>query len=169
MNAELANTDGASPAQISKRKVLTEKISLIKELVNQVREIMLKDLHHEVGNEPYKLPTRLLALSNEIGATPAFNCKSGKDRTGQLHVEIRDLYAHFNATGGLLREINAKRQGIAQENFQKLFFAGGDREIQALNTGVAGSKSQLPYYNKLMGVTPQTIDEIKGLSKWVGT
>jgi len=169
LNAELANTDGASPAQISKRKVLTEKISLIKELVNQVREIMLKDLHHEVGNEPYKLPTRLLALSNEIGATPAFNCKSGKDRTGQLHVEIRDLYAHLNATGGLLREINAKRQGIAQENFQKLFFAGGDREIQALNTGVAGSKSQLPYYNKLMGVTPQTIDEIKGLSKWVGT
>jgi len=82
---------------------------------------MLKDLHHEVGNEPYKLPTRLLALSNEIGATPAFNCKSGKDRTGQLHVEIRDLYAHLNATGGLLREINAKRQGIAQENFQKLF------------------------------------------------
>jgi len=169
LNAELENTDAASAAQINKRTVLTEKISLIKELVNQVREIMLKDLHHEVGNEPYKLPTRLLALSNEIGATPAFNCKSGKDRTGQLHVEIRDLYAHLNATGGLLREINAKRQGIAQENFQKLFFAGGDREIQALNTGVAGSKSQLPYYNKLMGVTPQTIDEIKGLSKWVGT
>lgn len=169
LKAELSRIPANSPENSNKRMELTEKILLIQQLTTQVRDIYSNKTHHRVGNEPYKLPTRLLALANEIGATPAFNCKSGKDRTGQLNVEIRDLYAHLNAENGQLRDVNTMREGLAQENYQQLFFAGGDREVQALNTGAPGSKSQLPYYNKLMGVTPNTIDEIKGLSKWVGT
>lgn len=169
LKAELMSIPANSAEYSSKRMVLTEKILLIQQLSTQIRDIFSNKTHHRVGNEPYKLPTRLLALANEIGATPAFNCKSGKDRTGQLNVEIRDLYASLNATNGQLRDIDLKREGLAQKNFQHLFFAGGDREIQTLNTGASGSKSQLPYYNELMGVTPDTIDDIKGLSKWVGT
>lgn len=152
-----------------KRCGTSQKIQLIEKLCAQIQNIYFNKKHHLVGYEPYKLPVRLLALANEIGATPAFNCKSGKDRTGQLNVEIRDLYAHLHATNGQLREADTQREGFAQKNYQTLFFSGGDRKIQALNTGAAGSKSQLPYYNKLMGVTPEIIDDIKGLSKWVGT
>lgn len=169
LREKLSEAKGNSPSQQNKVQELEQKIELIEKLVTQIRGIFVNKAHHQVGNEPYKLPTRLLALANEIGATPAFNCKSGKDRTGQLNVEIRDLYAHLHATNGQLREVDAKREGLELANYQNLFFSGGDREIQILNTGVAGSKSQLPYYNQLMGVTPETIDDIKGLSKWVGT
>jgi hypothetical protein len=169
LNSELAMLDKNDPDTLTTAFAVSEKIRLITELTTEIRNIFSMNLHHRIGNEPYKLPTRLLALANEAGLTPAYNCKSGKDRTGQLNVEIRDLYAHLNATDGQLREVNTRREGFAQENFQQLFLAGGDREIQVLNTGAAGSKSQLYYYNKLMGIRPGTIDAIKGLSKWVGT
>lgn len=169
LKSELPNIQVNTLENANKRAAITAKIRLIQQLTSQIQEIYSSRAHQRVGNEPYKLPTRLLALANEIGATPAFNCKSGKDRTGQLNVEIRDLYAHLNAENGQLRDVNAPRENLALENYQQLFLTGGDREIQALNTGAPGSKSQLPYYTKLMGVTPKTIDEIKGLSKWVGT
>ncbi len=39
--------------------------------------------------DPYKLASRLQELAYRIGAVPAFNCKSGKDRTGQCDVEVK--------------------------------------------------------------------------------
>ncbi|MBU0782856.1 MAG: hypothetical protein KJ798_04040 [Gammaproteobacteria bacterium] len=168
LNAELATITGNNTTDLSKRRTICEKITLIEHLTEQIRDIYISKLHHRVGNEPYKLPTRLLALANEIGATPAFNCKSGKDRTGQLNVEIRELYAQLIANGGTPRAVDAKREGLAKENYKILFMNGGDRDIQALNTGVTGSKTQLRYYHRLMDVPPKNIDQIKGLSKWVG-
>lgn len=169
LNSELATITGNNETDQNKRRVISEKIELIEHLTKQIRDIYVSKRHHRVGNEPYKLPTRLLALANEIGAIPAFNCKSGKDRTGQLNVEIRDLYAHLIANNGKLRNADTKREGLEKENYKTLFMTGGDRDIQALNTGVTGSKSQLPYYHQLMDVTPKTVDQIKGLSKWVGS
>lgn len=144
-------------------------ISALQNMVEQVREIWSKRLHHDIGNEPYKLPVRLLAIANACGSVPAFNCKSGKDRTGQLNVEIRDFYAHMTMYGGEIRRINDKRTGAAKLNYQTLFEGSGDREIQALNTGVAGSKAQLNYYNTMMDAQKGTINNIKGLSRWVGS
>jgi phosphatidylinositol-4,5-bisphosphate 4-phosphatase len=68
-------------------------------LVDQVRQIMNEPAGspmswQRAGNEPYKLASRLTALANEVGAVPAFNCKSGKDRTGELDVQVKQLYAH---------------------------------------------------------------------------
>jgi hypothetical protein len=169
LNSELATIAGNDAANTNKQRMISEKIALIEHLTEQIRDIYDSKRHHRVGNEPYKLPARLLALANEIGATPSFNCKSGKDRTGQLNVEIRDLYAHLIANGGKPRNVDAKREGLEKDNYKTLFMTGGDRDIQALNTGVTGSKSQLHYYHKLMDVPPKTIDQIKGLSRWVGS
>ncbi|HEX4916956.1 MAG TPA: inositol phosphate phosphatase SopB [Limnobacter sp.] len=160
---------GGEVARVLQRESNPQKIETIRTLVEQIRTIYSNKLHHNIGNEPYKLPVRLLALANECGLTPAFNCKSGKDRTGQLNVEIRDFYADLHANQGAPREVNKKRKDLARKNYQTLFLQGGDREIQALNTGVAGSKSQLPYYDKMMGVKPGSINNIKGISGWVGT
>lgn len=144
-------------------------ISTLKDMVEQTRQIWNHRLHHDIGNEPYKLTVRLLAIANECGSIPAFNCKSGKDRTGQLNVEIRDFYAYMNMHGGKIRRVNEKRVGAAKLNYQTLFEGSGDREIQALNTGVAGSKAQLNYYNTMMDAQKGTINNIKGLSRWVGS
>jgi phosphatidylinositol-4,5-bisphosphate 4-phosphatase len=169
LKAESRRLSADNPEHFKRQREITAKIELIHQLTAQIRDIFTRKAHHGIGNEPYKLPTRLLALANEIGAVPAFNCKSGKDRTGQQNVEIRDLYADLNASNGKLRDADIERTGFSRKNYQQLFLAGGDRQIQILNTGAPGSKSQLPYYNKLLGVSPKTIDEIKGLSKWVGT
>ncbi|EDV3837582.1 type III secretion system effector inositol phosphate phosphatase, partial [Salmonella enterica subsp. diarizonae] len=58
-------------------------------LARQIKDIWKNNLHHKDGGEPYKLAQRLAMLANEIDAVPAWNCKSGKDRTGMMDSEIK--------------------------------------------------------------------------------
>ena len=151
-----------------------EKIATIRGLVDQIRTITNADpssplSHKQIGSDPYKLPVRLLALANEIGAEPAFNCKSGKDRTGQMDVEIKDFYTHLNGSGGQVRDITHKRNDVEASNFKKIFEHGGGRELQKFNTGIPGSKVDLKSFYSVLGYSSNNIDELKGLSKWVGS
>jgi phosphatidylinositol-4,5-bisphosphate 4-phosphatase len=170
LNAKIADP-ATSPAD---RVVAQRKLSTINQLVSQIREIVTASgqsstSYRQIGKEPYKLPVRLLALANEIGATPAFNCKSGKDRTGQLDVEVKDFYTYLNAHNGEVRPINYVRSDTEVDNFKKLFELGGAREIQKFNTGVPGSKVELSMFYDLLGYEKNTVDNLKGLSKWVGS
>ncbi|MCQ8896246.1 hypothetical protein NQT62_07335 [Limnobacter humi] len=166
--SDLKSTEREGGDTTAQQRVVHQKMAMITTLSEQIRSITRNHRHHSVGKEPYKLPVRLLALAHECGAVPAYNCKSGKDRTGQLNVEIRDFYAHFHGTGQF-RQPDAQRSELERQNYSTLFADGGDRHIQTLNTGVPGSKSQLPFYHALLGVKAEKMDAIKGLSKWVGT
>jgi hypothetical protein len=153
---------------------LSDKIILINKLVDQIKEItnasrFSDTSYHQIGQEPYKLPIRILALANEIGATPAFNCKSGKDRTGQLDVEVKDFYAHLNHSDGRAREVNHVRRDTELDNFKKIFEDGGAREIQKFNTGIPGSKIDLKFFYDILGYEKKPVDPLVGLSKWVGS
>jgi phosphatidylinositol-4,5-bisphosphate 4-phosphatase len=143
-------------------------------LAGQIKEIWNAEKssptsHHQVGKEPYKFPVRILALANEIGATPAFNCKSGKDRTGQLDVEVKDFYTHLYASEGRVREINHVRTESEVESFKKIFEDGGAREIQKFNTGIPGNKIDLKIFYDVLGYEKKAVDGLVGLSKWVGS
>jgi phosphatidylinositol-4,5-bisphosphate 4-phosphatase len=111
---------------------------------------------------------RLLALANEVGASPAFNCKSGKDRTGQLDVEVKDFYSYLNAWDGEVRDINHVRRDAEVDNFRKIFEQSGTREIQKFNTSIPGSKLDLKLYWDILGYEKNEIDHLQGLSQWVG-
>lgn len=108
-------------------------------LARQIKDIWKNNLHHKDGGEPYKLAQRLAMLANEIDAVPAWNCKSGKDRTGMMDSEIKReiICLHqthtLNAPGSL-----PDRSG--QEIFQKVLLNSGNLEIQKQNTGGAGNK-----------------------------
>ncbi|ECD5486004.1 type III secretion system effector inositol phosphate phosphatase [Salmonella enterica subsp. enterica serovar Brijbhumi] len=108
-------------------------------LARQIKDIWKNNLHHKDGGEPYKLAQRLAMLANEIDAVPAWNCKSGKDRTGMMDSEIKreTISLHqthtLNAPGSL-----PDRSG--QEIFQKVLLNSGNLEIQKQNTGGAGNK-----------------------------
>ncbi|EHN2143795.1 type III secretion system effector inositol phosphate phosphatase [Salmonella enterica subsp. diarizonae serovar 61:l,v:z35] len=108
-------------------------------LARQIKDIWKNNLHHKDGGEPYKLAQRLAMLANEIDAVPAWNCKSGKDRTGMMDSEIKReiICLHqthtLNAPGSL-----PDRSG--QEIFQKVLLHSGNLEIQKQNTGGAGNK-----------------------------
>jgi len=169
LTAQQSNPE-TSPAD---RVRLINKLATINQLVSQIREIrnastLSNTSHRQIGDEPYKLPVRLLALANEVGASPAFNCKSGKDRTGQLDVEVKDFYSYLNAWDGEVRDINHVRRDAEVDNFRKIFEQSGTREIQKFNTSIPGSKLDLKLYWDILGYEKNEIDHLQGLSQWVG-
>lgn len=159
----------SDPAQAGQHMAIRQKIGVIQDLAGQIKDMLADGSHHSAGNEPYKFPVRLLALANECDASPAFNCKSGKDRTGQLDVEIKDFYTSLNVNEGQVRDLNHRRSDAENLNLKTLFEQGGGREIQKYNTGIPGSKVDLKIFYNLFQFTSDKIDALKGLSKWVGS
>ncbi len=151
------------------RRDLRNRQATLQMLVTDIRQIMADSSHHVAGSDPYKLPVRLAALAHECGVVPAFNCKSGKDRTGVLDVEIRDFYAHLNAHQGQPRAPGVRREGLEAQALRILYQQSGSREVQRFNTGVPGTKNQLGLYHTLMGLPAGRVDELRGLSGWVGS
>lgn len=94
------------------------------------------------GADPYRLPARLAMLGHIMGMMPLFNCKSGKDRTGQMDVACKTLALQMHENGGLLPPFNAPRSSMDQQIFQQVALNGGNLEMQRLNTGLAGFKTR---------------------------
>ncbi|WP_171923641.1 type III secretion system effector inositol phosphate phosphatase [Salmonella bongori] len=113
--------------------------AVVNTLVRQIKDIWNSKLHHTDGNEPYKFAQRLAILAHEIGAVPAWNCKSGKDRTGMQDAEIKRevISLHQKAT---LTPLASLPDSDGQEIFQKVLLNSGNLEIQKQNTGGAGNK-----------------------------
>lgn len=145
----------------------------VKELAQQLMQILSRNSHHRDGGEPYKAAQRVTMLAYEIGAVPCWNCKSGKDRTGMLDAEIK-------------REAISQHQGQPlslpatpldeknQQLFQQVLLNGGNNEIQAYNTSASGNKVliNIPVsalklsYDQRIGDT-QVWKETQGLSRLV--
>ncbi|ECC1662284.1 type III secretion system effector inositol phosphate phosphatase [Salmonella enterica subsp. salamae] len=116
-----------------------DNYEIVNTLARQIKDIWKNNLHHNDGGEPYKLAQRLAMLAHEIDAVPAWNCKSGKDRTGMMDSEIkREIISshqtHTLSVPGSLPD----RSG--QKIFQKVLLNSGNLEIQKQNTGGAGNK-----------------------------
>lgn len=94
------------------------------------------------GADPYRLPARLAMLGHIMGMMPLFNCKSGKDRTGQMDVACKTLALQMHENGGLLPPFNEPRSRMDQQIFQQVAINGGNLEMQRLNTGLAGFKTK---------------------------
>ena len=94
------------------------------------------------GADPYRLPARLAMLGHIMGMMPLFNCKSGKDRTGQMDVACKTLALQMHENGGLLPPFDAPRSSMDQQIFQQVAINGGNLEMQRLNTGLAGFKTK---------------------------
>ncbi|EBQ3144490.1 inositol phosphatase, partial [Salmonella enterica] len=88
---------------------------------------------------PYKLAQRLAMLAHEIDAVPAWNCKSGKDRTGMMDSEIKREIISLHQTH-MLNAPGSLPDSGGQKIFQKVLLNSGNLEIQKQNTGGAGNK-----------------------------
>jgi hypothetical protein len=109
------------------------------ELTRQISEIRHEGAHRNAGTEPYKMPTRLAVLADLLGVKVAFNCKSGKDRTGELDAEIKHMKTEMAITG---KVPHYKRERAPEEirRFHEVVTNGGNQRMQELNTGFAGYK-----------------------------
>lgn len=114
---------------------------VVRELIEQCRQIANGDELFAPNGERdlYALPARLNLLSHMIGATPIFNCKSGKDRTGQLDLETKFLVARIHTTGtvpppGQMDDRTSRQFGVFAQRT-------GNLQMQRYNTGIAGYKT----------------------------
>jgi Enterobacterial virulence protein IpgD len=108
-------------------------------LAHQIGEIHREGAHRNAGTEPYKMPTRLAVLADLLGVKVAFNCKSGKDRTGELDAEVKHMKLEMAITGEVP---HYKRERSPEEirRFNEVVTNGGNQRMQELNTGFAGYK-----------------------------
>jgi hypothetical protein len=76
-----------------------------------------------------------------LGGGTVFNCKSGKDRTGQLDAEVKFLAFQIRTSNGKVPKPDRKRTRLEKIQFATfIFFDESRRTLQEFNTGYGGSK-----------------------------
>ncbi len=116
-----------------------QRATLAQELLDQVREMHRDGSYRTAGKEPYKMPARLALLGHMLGLKIAFNCKSGKDRTGELDAEVKHLRLQMELTGHV-PHYERDRTPVERDHFHEVLTHSGNFEMQRLNTGYAGFK-----------------------------
>ena len=120
---------------------LSRDIATIKELSDQIEAMWEDGSYREAGNEPYKLASRVALLSHLLGGGTAFNCKSGKDRTGQLDAEVKFLAFQIRTSNGKVPMPDRKRTNLEKIQFATFIFFDKSRgRMQEFNTAYIGSK-----------------------------
>lgn len=134
--------DGAIGGQVGEfiknRDIPMRQRLIVKELADQVASMWDNGDYKKAGREPYKMVSRLALLTNMIGGDTSWNCKSGKDRTGGLDVEVKRIAAEIYMTGRV-PEPGAKDNETKANRF-RMQVNGGNFEIQNYNTGAPGFK-----------------------------
>ncbi len=109
-------------------------------LLDQCRGIQRTRGERSDSHDAYKFAARVAVLSNLIGKVPCWNCKSGKDRTGQMDVECKFL-STLIARGERVPAPGAQLTKEQKALFRSIALEGGNFEIQKMNTGLAGFKT----------------------------
>ena len=106
-------------------------------LVRQIKQMHNASLYRVEGADPYRLPARLNLLAYLCGMTPCFNCKSGKDRTGQMDASTKELAIALEMKGNNI-SINTTEDDERKKMITDIALNSGNLEIQKLNTGMGG-------------------------------
>ena len=140
---------------------------LLRQAATQVKEIWRSQSFRSGGKEPYKMVSRLALVSHLMGETALYNCKSGKDRTGQLDAEVKYLASVGKATGQVPRpeEAYTNESRRMRTNFA---LNTGNHEMQQMTVGLKGYKLKgVPGLSKAMEA--DMIDIYRGGSQFVKT
>ena len=127
-------------AFVNDTSIPPEKRKAVLTLFNQCMPVLKKGGERKDDHDAYKVAARFAVLSHLMGWTPCWNCKSGKDRTGQMDVECKFL-ATLVAHGVDIPEPGAKLTKEQTALFRAIAFEGGNFEMQQYNTGIGGFKT----------------------------
>ena len=109
-------------------------------LFNQCSQALDARAERRDAHDAFKVAARIAVLSNLIGKVPCWNCKSGKDRTGQMDVECKFL-STLIARGETIPEPGARLTDEQKRLFRSIALEGGNFEVQKMNTAIAGFKT----------------------------
>ena len=140
--------DGANPestAAISKLErecaAIEQRSTALSYAAQNAKAIWREGSYNKGGQDPYKMVSRLGMVINAMGETLAFNCKSGKDRTGQLDAELKYLTTlNASPSGESLPEPVAPATPELRQMRSDFTLGTGNLEMQRLNTGLPGFK-----------------------------
>lgn len=143
--------------------------AVIVQLAQQIRQIWQDGSFMHEGHDPYKMVSRLALLSYLIGDRVCWNCKSGKDRTGELSVEAKMLLMQIRLAGGKVPPPDRALTPEEQQMFKEIALRSGNLEVQRANTGGAGFKLEgvSSITERLGGTAPKR--QHRGLSKFTGS
>ena len=110
-------------------------------LLNQCDQVMNAKGERKDSHDAYKMAARIAVLANLIGNVPCWNCKSGKDRTGEMDVECKFL-STLIARGEPIPDPGAPLTRDQQGLFRAIALEGGNFEVQKANTGFMGYKTK---------------------------
>ena len=115
------------------------KKTCIRELSRQIKQMWADRSYNTDDGDVYKMMARLTVLTDMIGATAMFNCKSGKDRTGHLDAEVKMLASeiYYTRTVPSYGQLSTSRK----EAFSQFALHSGNHQMQRYNTGFAGYKT----------------------------
>ncbi len=130
---KLQELEKSDDPKVQKRAIL------LRETATQAKQIWKNRSFWSGNNEPYKMVSRLALTSHLMGETSLFNCKSGKDRTGQLDAEVKYLAAVGHATGHI-PEPDSAHTTESRKMRTTFTLDAGNLEIQRMNTGLPGYK-----------------------------
>ena len=118
----------------------TKEAAAAQTLLDQCRQILDAKGERKDSHDAYKFAARVAVLSHLVGNMPCWNCKSGKDRTGQMDVECKFL-STLIARGEPIPAPGARLTESQKGLFRSIALEGGNFEIQKMNTGLSGFKT----------------------------
>ena len=118
---------------------LNKRIESLDSAARQAKAIWASNDYRQGGGDPFKMVSRLALVGHLMGETPLFNCKSGKDRTGQLDAEVKFLATAADENGGKVPAPDQSMEAWRPVR-NEFVFNTGNLEMQRLNTGLPGYK-----------------------------
>ena len=149
LRADLARAEPDSANAVAAQRelaALTEHVDTLErnartldQASRDVKTIWESKDYRRGGGDPYKMVSRLALVSHLMGETPLFNCKSGKDRTGQLDAEVKFLATVADERDGRIPSVDRNMEAwrSARNDFT---LNTGNLEMQRLNRGLPGYK-----------------------------
>ena len=166
---DAAKRSGRSTTELDHRlKEIMQEQSVVQNLAWQVRHIYSRGSHFHQHHDAYKLASRVALLTHKMGAVPLYNCKSGKDRTGMLDAEIKFLAARIERDGKV-PEPGRIQSEEDRRLFREILLNSGNLEVQEYNVGVRGYKTERVSSIDERVADARVREEIRGLSKTVGS
>ena len=128
-------------APISEKPKINVTIKKIINLTKQILDIWFTTNGQGISTNPAAIQTRIALLMPLLGYTTTFNCKSGKDRTGEMAAEINDLALSIEANGdGSIPDPYKTPTNAEKLQLATVFDATQSSEIAKTNTGFKGLK-----------------------------